>query len=157
MNADSVRELYEYHFSANRILWDRCIMGLTLEEFRRKLPYSLGSIRNQVVHLMNIEDRWFSGLRGVDIPGILNPVYFGNQIVVRARWDTIESHMHDYLAKLDATELSRQLDDHATVWQVLFHVLNHGTDHRAQTLAMLAQLNVKGFPQDYYLYLRGKL
>jgi uncharacterized damage-inducible protein DinB len=42
------------------------------------------------------------------------------------------------------------------VWQVLFHVLNHGTDHRAQVLSMLAQLGVSGYAQDYYLYLLGK-
>lgn len=31
------------------------------------------------------------------------------------------------------------------------------TDHRAQTLAILAQLGVETFPQDYALYTMGKL
>jgi uncharacterized damage-inducible protein DinB len=30
-----------------------------------------------------------------------------------------------------------------------FHVLNHGTDHRAQILAALAALGVTTFPQDF--------
>jgi uncharacterized damage-inducible protein DinB len=157
MNAEGFRSLYEYHFAANRLLWERGIAPLTDEQFRRKVPYSLGSARNQVVHLMNIEDRWFCGLRGEDVPGILNPVYFGTAAKVRARWDVVEEGMRDYLSRLDDAELARPFDERAAVWQVLFHVLNHGTDHRAQTLATLAQLGVKGFAQDYYVYLLGRL
>jgi uncharacterized damage-inducible protein DinB len=156
MNPDHFRQLYEYHFAANHRLWERCILGLTAEQFRRQLPYSLGSVRNQVVHMMNMEDRWFCGLRGEEVPSILNPVYFGTAAKVRERWDAVEVDMRAYLARLDAAELARPFDEKAAVWQVLFHVLNHGTDHRAQTMAMLAQLGIKGFPQDYYLHLIGR-
>jgi uncharacterized damage-inducible protein DinB len=106
--------------------------------------------------MMNMEDRWFAGLRGEEVPGILNPVYFGTTAAVRARWDKIEGSLREYLARLDEAELMRQFDERAAVWQVLFHVVNHGTDHRAQTLAILAQLDVPGFAQDYYLYLAGR-
>jgi uncharacterized damage-inducible protein DinB len=155
MQPDAFRSLFAYHLSANRLLWDRCIVPLADEPFRRKTPYSLGSIRNQVVHMMNMEDRWFSALRGEDIPGILNPVYFGTAATVRARWDVVEVKVREYLSGLDEAELERPFDQRAAVWQVLFHVLNHGTDHRAQTLAILAQLGSPGFAQDYYLYLAG--
>lgn len=157
MNPDAFRALFEYHFAANQHLWHNCIAGLSGEEFRRKLPYSLGSVRNQVVHMLNMEDRWFCALRGEPVPGIINPVHMGSQVAVRVRWDAVEASMREYLAALDATELARPLDEKARVWQALFHVLNHGTDHRAQTLALLAQLGVSGFPQDYYLYLVGKI
>ncbi len=33
----------------------------------------------------------------------------------------------------------------------------HGTDHRAQTLAILAQLGAETFSQDCALYTMGKL
>jgi uncharacterized damage-inducible protein DinB len=159
MNAEGFRQLYEYHFAANRRLWEHFIAPLTADQFRQKLPYSLGSVRNQVVHMLNIDDRWFCGLRGVEVPGILNPVYFGTAAKVRARWDTVEEGMRGYLERLDELELARQFDKESNVyvWQVLFHVLNHGTDHRAQALSMLAQLGVEGFSQDYYLYLLGKV
>lgn len=156
MNPDHFRQLYEYHFTANHLMWKQCILSLTADQFRRQLPYSLGSVRNQVVHMMNMEDRWFCGLRGVEVPGILNPVYFSTVAKVRERWDAIESDMRAYLIRLDAAELARPFDERAAVWQVLFHVLNHGTDHRAQTMAMLAQLGTEGFPQDYYLHLIGR-
>ena len=156
MNPEAFRNLYEYHFAANHYLWDHCIAGLTGEEFRRKLPYSLGSVRNQAVHMLNVEDRWFSALRGLSVPGFINPVHLGSQAVVRARWDDVENSMRDYLGGLSEGELARSLDKHSHVWQALFHVLNHGTDHRAQTLSVVAQLGVPGFAQDYYLHLKGK-
>lgn len=127
------------------------------KQFRGKVPYSLGSIRNQVVHMRNMEDRWFSALRGIAVPGILNPVYLGTQAVVQTRWDEVEMKIRAYLAELETHDLRQRMDEHTTVWQALFHVLNHGTDHRAQTLAMLSHFDVDGFPQDYYRHLVGKL
>jgi uncharacterized damage-inducible protein DinB len=38
------------------------------------------------------------------------------------------------------------------VWQVLLHVVNHGTDHRAQLLRLLHDLGVKTTSQDFIFY-----
>jgi uncharacterized damage-inducible protein DinB len=38
------------------------------------------------------------------------------------------------------------------VWQVLLHVVNHGTDHRAQLLRLLNDLGVNTVSQDYIFY-----
>jgi uncharacterized damage-inducible protein DinB len=38
------------------------------------------------------------------------------------------------------------------MWQVLLHVVNHGTDHRAQTLRLLNDLGIKTVSQDYIFY-----
>jgi hypothetical protein len=43
------------------------------------------------------------------------------------------------------------------VWQVLLHVVNHGTDHRAQLLRLLNDLGVKTGPQDYIFYVYDHL
>ncbi len=40
---------------------------------------------------------------------------------------------------------------------MLIHVANHGTDHRAQLLALLNQLGVETFPQDYFFFMIGKM
>ena len=66
--------------------------------------------------------------------------------------------MKTYLTVLDADILnSKPLKDskdaEMTVAQVLLHVANHGTDHRAQLLMLLDQAGVKTFPQDYYFYI----
>ncbi len=63
MDADAFRYLYDYHFSKNRKMWDRFIMPLSQEQFVQGADYSHGSVRNQVVHLLNVEELWFSELQ----------------------------------------------------------------------------------------------
>jgi len=154
VDANGFRRLYDYHFALNRRLWDHCIEHLSQAQFVQKLDYSVGSIRNQMVHMLNIDERWFCDLRGQEVPGLLNPVYFFKPPVIRQRWDAVEADMRAYLAALQDAELGRQLEAGMQVWEVLFHVLNHGTDHRAQVLAMLHHLGVPTWPQDYAIYLR---
>lgn len=48
-------------------------------------------------------------------------------------------------------------DKDLIVWQVLLHVVNHGTDHRAQILRLLNDLGVKTGPQDYIFYVYDHL
>ncbi len=148
MNAHAFRHLYGYHLAENRNLWDKYILSLSDEEFTREAHYSHGSVRNQIVHLMSVDDTWFSGLRGVEIPEPLHPV--------RAHWDNVEQNMRDYLAALRDDMLPDKPlegeDKDLQVWQVLLHVVNHGTDHRAQILRLLNDLGVKTTSQDYIFY-----
>lgn len=157
MNADDFRKLFEYHFAANRKVWDQCVTGLTDEQYTRALDYSVGSVRNQAVHLYNIDDRWFSGLRGQEVPRFLNPVHFPRRDTLRQRWDETETAMRAYLTALSDDDLEHVIFEPLKVWEVLFHVLNHGTDHRAQLLAALHQLGAATFPQDYVFFAWGKL
>ena len=155
MNASDFRHFYDYHFTLNRRLWDRCIVPLSDEQFKQKLDYSVGSIRNQMVHLLNIDDRWFSGLRGEPLPGFLNPVHYPDRAVIREMWDDVESKMRVYLHDLKDEQLQTPFERGMTIGHVLFHVLNHGTDHRAQTLAMLHTFGVQTFPQDFVFFAFG--
>ena len=76
------------------------ITSLSQEQFTQNVDYSAGSARNQVVHLMSVDDTWFSGLRGVEIPESLNPANFDDRKTIRAHWDHVEQNMRGYLAKL---------------------------------------------------------
>ena len=157
MNADAFRHLYEYHFTINRKIWDQCIVPLPDEAFTRDAEYSMGSVRNQVVHLLNIDERWFSGLRGMPLPDFIDPTTYPTKPLVRAKWDQVEADMRAYLADLRDDMLMKQpFGDALQLWQVLIHVANHGTDHRAQTLALLHQLGVETFPQDHSTSPSGK-
>jgi uncharacterized damage-inducible protein DinB len=44
-------------------------------------------------------------------------------------------------------------DNVLMLWQVLLHVANHGTDHRAQILRLLNDLGLNTGPQDYIFYI----
>ena len=153
MNADTFRQLFDYHFSENRKTWNLYITQLSQEQFIQKVDYSLGSVRNHIVHLMSVDDTWFYGLRGEKIPHMLNPVHFHKREKIRNHWDVVEKNMRDYLSTLnDNTLTQKPLDGEEIVWQVLLHVVNHGTDHRSQILRILHDIGVKTTSQDYMFY-----
>jgi uncharacterized damage-inducible protein DinB len=148
INADGIRDMYAHYFKVNRRLWDECVMALTEAQYRQPLEYSVGSIRNQCVHLMNVDERWFSGLRGEPVPDWYGDDVFNDRAELRAKWDAVEALMRDYLDRLTDDALAADFRTFK-VWQVLIHVFNHGTDHRAQMLAMMHPFGVPTFAQDY--------
>ncbi len=157
MNANAFRHFYEYHFTENRKIWDMYITPLSYDQFTQNVGYSHGSVRNQIVHLMSVDEAWFSDLRGVEIPESLDPVGVDDREIIRAHWDIVEQNMRTYLAKLRDEMLFEKPfadgeDKDLILWQVLLHVGNHGTDHRAQLLRLLNDLGVKTTSQDYIFY-----
>ena len=163
MNADAFRHFYDYHFAENRKLWDWFVKRLTPEQLTQALGYSHGSIRNQILHLMNVEEVWFSELRGVTPPEPFPPTEVDDQNAIRAHWDSVERDMRAYLAELRDDVLFEkpikepEEDKDLMVWQVLLHVANHGTDHRAQILRSLNDMGLETPPQDYIFYVYDHL
>jgi uncharacterized damage-inducible protein DinB len=157
VNADAFRHLYEYHFAENRRLWE-AVEALDDEQLTRQVGYSAGSVRDQVLHLMWADDVWFSQLRGDEPPAPLEPAEFADRAAIRVRWDQVERRMRAYLAALrDEMLLERPFPEHPedrdlVLWQVLLHVVNHGTDHRAQALRVASDLGVATRSQDYVFY-----
>lgn len=161
MNADTFCQFYNYHFAENRKLWDACIIPLSQEQFTQDIAYSIGSVRDQIVHLINVDEAWFSDLRGVIPPAWPDPTDLADRRTIRAHWDAVEQTMRGYLAGLrDEMLFDKPLkgeDKDLLLWQVLLHVVNHGTDHRAQILRLLYDLGIKTGPQDYVFYLYDQL
>src|SRR5574341_122405 len=157
MNADAFRYLYGYHFAENRKLWDEYVAPLSEEQFTKHSPYSHGSVRNQIVHLLNTDHAWFTSLQNGEFTEPLDPPSSNDRKLIRASWDRVEQMMRDYLADLhDDMLFTRPIlfeeDKDLLMWQVLLHVVNHGTDHRAQLLRLLNDLGVKTTSQDYIFY-----
>lgn len=157
MNAHAFRHFYNYHFAENRTLWDNYVRQLTYEQFTQPVNYSIGSVRAQLIHLMNVDEAWFSDLRQVTPPESYEPADFDDRELIRARWDSVEQGMRDYLATvqdemLSQTPISAGEDAELLLWQILLHVANHGTDHRAQILRLLSDMGVKTTSQDYIFY-----
>jgi len=162
MNADAFRHFYNYHFVENHKIWDHAAQ-LSPEQFVQPVDYSHGSVQEQILHLMDADDVWFSELRGARPSEPMPASDSDDRKLIRARWDSIEQGMRDYLAELKDdmlfTKPIKEPDEDMvlTVWQVLLHVANHGTDHRAQLLRVLHDLGVKTTSQDYIFYIYDNL
>lgn len=112
------------------------------------MNYSYGSVRGQIVHIMSCDNTWFSPLRGLEFPEPLDPAQYADRRSIRTHWDLIEQDMRGYLANLRDEMLFEKPfpageDKNLILWQVLLHVVNHGTDHRAQLLRFLNDRGVR--------------
>ncbi len=159
MNANAFRHFYDYHFAENRKIWDNYVTPLSHEQFTKEMNYSHGSVRDQILHLIDVDEAWFSDLQGGEFQDPLAPEDFDRRERIRAHWDNVEQMMRNYLATLDDDMLSEKPlkgeDENLILWQVLLHVVNHGTDHRAQLLRVLNDLGVETTSQDYIFYVYG--
>jgi uncharacterized damage-inducible protein DinB len=157
MNAFAFRQFFDYHFYENHKMWDNYITQLSQEQFIQDMDYAHGSVRNQVVHIMSVDDTWFSGLRGSELPDQLDPAVMCDRNVIRSYWDHVEQKMHSYLETLQDDMLNDKPfpegeDENLILWQVLLHIVNHGTDHRAQLLRSINDLGLKTTSQDFIFY-----
>lgn len=157
MNVETFQSLFEYHFEFNRRLWEYCVEHLTDEQRAHEFEYSHGSIHNVFIHIMSVDDRWLSGLMEVDLPDFLDPFDFKTPQSIREKWDETESRMKEILVNLDNSNLSELFTEGLRKWEVLFHLVNHGTHHRAHIFAMLNRMNIKSYPQDYALFRLGRI
>ncbi len=164
MNADTVRTLLEYNYAAHRRLWDG-IACLTDEQFVQEVDYSIGSVRNHMVHLINVDLRWLARVQQTPIPDRLANDDFTTVEATRRKWAEVEAAVLSYTAAVSDADLNESIHYDMpsrggarsnTRLEILTHMVIHGVDHRVQVLPILHRLGAPTFEQDFILYLWDK-
>lgn len=159
MDGAFFQRLFDYNAWANRRVWD-CIEQLTDDAFEQDLDYSIGSIRTQYLHTLYVEHWWFQYLLA-GRPITPKPQDLPSRQRIEDMREQIEILSQTYLDRLTSAELQREVSagfwtagvETVRVWEALFQVANHSTDHRAQMLAMLHQLGAPTVAQDFLDYI----
>jgi uncharacterized damage-inducible protein DinB len=160
MNANRYRRLYDYNYWAHRRVWE-CVAPLTEEQFIRPSNYSIGSIHEQVVHTMAAEWLFLQRVQGISPDSLPQADQYPTRESIRAEWDQLEAGWRAYVAKLSDeqldglmtfTSLNGKTSRTMPLWEMLSQILNHSTDHRAQTLALIHQVGGKTVEQDFIFY-----
>jgi uncharacterized damage-inducible protein DinB len=156
MNASAIRQLFEYHFFENHKLIADYASQLSPAQYIQPIAYSHGSVRDQLIHMMRVDEAWFSDLRGEALPETQDGQDYPDLDSLWVEWVRIEQKMREYLKGVSDEELMDKPlegeDQDLRLWQVLVHVVNHGTDHRAQILRALNDLGIKTHSQDFIFY-----
>ena len=162
MRSNEIRTLFGYGYWAFEKVW-ASIDPLTDAQFVEDLDYSRGSVRNQMVHMMSATRRWIVRLNGGEMVPHLAFEDFTTRAAARSKWDELRDEAMDYINSLSEADLDsvirwqlpdRGMDAGNTRWEILLHVANHATDHRAQILAMLNQhFGIETPEQDMLFYL----
>jgi uncharacterized damage-inducible protein DinB len=164
MNTADLRTLFDYHYWSNaRILG--AAQRVSPAQFTSANTSSYGSLRGTLAHCLASEVIWLKRLQGAQPPiAAQRQDEFPTPQALIETWTNAETRMRAYLEPLtDETALSildyknsQGMVFHNTVWGILTHVVNHGTQHRAEAAAMLTDFNCSPGDIDLILYLREK-
>ena len=150
MTPEYIQTLIEYNYWAR----DRALASAELlspEQLSRGLGSSFGSVLDTLVHIEFAEWIWYqrwqdsSPSAGPDKSGLITIA------ALRESWQPLERHIRTFVASLDAAGLARVIDyktmtgqpGASPFWQMIVHVVNHGSYHRGQVATMLRQLGAK--------------
>jgi uncharacterized damage-inducible protein DinB len=163
MNVEDFRRLYDYNSWANHRTLDACA-PLSEEQFTRDLHSSFRSVRDTLTHIMLVEWLWLERWQGRSPDKYPPATDFPTLESVRHRWTEVERNLLDYVASLKPEDLDRVIShktmagvpQSAPLWQMLQHLVNHGTYHRGQVATMLRQLDAKAISTDLILFYRER-
>lgn len=155
--------LYDFHYWAR----DRLLEGvtqLTPEQYLQPFAGGWGSIRDTLVHTVNAEEIWFNRLQGRLADRLDDPANTPAMSDLRRRWLESETAVRAYLKALNEATLTRMCHYASTdgrtyatpTWQILLHVANHATEHRAQVSTALTALGISHPALDMIFYFRSK-
>ena len=159
MTAKLIKTFTQYHLDMVGRVWDS-IEHIPEEQFHADDAYSRGSIRNLMVHLANTDSNWLAGLKNVPESGVAprrRYEDYPDRAAARAFWNQTANEMADYVETLTEAELNENpMDIPHPRWQVLLHIINHGTDHCSTILQRLHELGAPTFEQDFIYWLQNK-
>jgi uncharacterized damage-inducible protein DinB len=163
MNVEDFRRLYDYNSWASRRTLDACA-PLSEELFTRDLRSSFRSVRDTLAHIMLVEWLWLERWQGRSPDKFPPATDFPTLESVRGRWTEIERNLVEYVASLKPEDLEGIVSHKTTagapqsapLWQMLQHLVNHGTYHRGQIATMLRQLDAKAVSTDLIVFYRER-
>lgn len=154
--------LFAYNRWANARVLDAC-QQLAPEQLIAPAQVSFGNLQGTLAHILSAESIWRKRMQeGVSPTHRITGDDFGSLEELSARWQEEESAMRRYVESLDPTGLDRWVEftttsgqlQGGTVWKILLHVVNHGTQFRAEAGAALAGFRQSPGDLDFILFLR---
>jgi uncharacterized damage-inducible protein DinB len=144
MNYDDLCLLVDYNYWARDRLLE-AVAALTPEQFTRPMGNSFDSVRDTIAHICDAESIWLRRWQGEQPEGFQKPERITGLAAAREEWAGLESSMRAVLETLGPEGVERRIDykdfrgaaRSDVFWQMLQHVVNHGSYHRGQVTTML--------------------
>ena len=137
MHADEIRDLFAYdRWATRRVLAQ--LDGLSPDVWTRPSVVGDRSLAEILVHHLGASQRWRIGFasRGTEDGPSPERESMPPAAELVARWSAEWEAVDAWLATVDDTFVGYEFDG-VPVWQMLVHVVNHGTQHRAEAAALL--------------------
>jgi uncharacterized damage-inducible protein DinB len=164
MKKQDIQVLYNYNQWANKRIFDAA-SGLTDDLFTAPGQFPHGGLRGTLVHALFAEWIWRTRWLGESPKARLKPEDFPTFESLHQRWLTEEAELMKFVEQVTEEQLNSPFQYSSTegvqyeniLWQAMTHVVNHGTQHRAEAAAMLTDLGRSPGDLDMILFLRKKI
>ena len=146
MNKKDILTLYKYNQWANgKIL--SAAANVTTEQFVADAAFPHGGLRSTLVHTLFAQWIWHNRWEGNSPLFRLKPEEFPSFESLRERWMAEEESLMAFVDTLTDEKLNTVIPYKNTkgipfkqvLWKMMAHVVNHGTQHRAEAAAMLTE------------------
>jgi uncharacterized damage-inducible protein DinB len=149
MNLADLKVWLEYHYWARDVLLE-AVAPLSPEQFTRQTESSFKSVRDTVAHIYAADLIWYTRWLGQSPTSLLAYDSFPDVASIRQAWTELEGKVRPFVNGLGETGVSRVYEyklmngqpGASPFWQMLVHVVNHGSYHRGQVTTLLRQLGV---------------
>jgi len=161
MKKSEILTLYQYNTWANaRIL--NAASNVTPEQFLAPAPFSHSGLRGTLVHTLFAEWIWRQRWEGHSPTEWLTPEDFPTFDSLRSRWITEEKALTAFVENINEPDLDSTIrysrmggePRKNTLWHLMVHLVNHGTQHRSEAAAMLTEFGYSPGDIDFIIYLR---
>ena len=158
-DASQLRTLVAYNQWANEKILS-AIDGMPAEELARPVDAYIGSLARNLQHILLATRVWLARWKGETPPKLDNPI--------TASWRDVYATTHaefrqfvEPLTDADADRVVHYQDSKGNPFQMplaqlITHVVNHGTHHRAETGMLLERLGRSPSDMDYVYYRLGR-
>jgi len=161
MNKQDMQLLFKYNSWANKRILGAAA-NLTEEQFLAPAAYPHGGLRSTLTHILFAEWIWRTRWLGESPAQRIKPEDFPTFDSLRTRWLEEEKLLDAFVDSLTDEKLNASFQFKTTrgdefeniLWQVMVHVLNHGTQHRSEAAAMLTEFNHSPGDIDFIMFLR---
>ncbi|HLO30639.1 MAG TPA: DinB family protein [Anaerolineales bacterium] len=146
MNKQDILTLYRYNQWANAKILNAAA-NVTLEHFLAAASFPHGGLQGTLVHILFAEWIWRKRWEGTSPTFRLKPEDFPTVESLCMRWAEEEKQLMSFVDGLTDEKLNTTFSYKSTqgkpftkvLWHAMAHVVNHGTQHRAEAAAILTE------------------
>jgi uncharacterized damage-inducible protein DinB len=143
LNVEYFKTMYDYGYWARDRLFTAA-QGMSEAEYASPNGFTYNGLRSILTHTLAAEAIWAQRFLGEPVTSLVEESEVPTLPALKERWAFEERRLRGFLDGLQDSDLERVIvvkrrsgDEPTLLWQLLAHVVNHGTQHRSEAAEAL--------------------